>query len=134
MLSGTVNPWTRGRVMNSIIEFTKSGPETLIRYESIIQRGQYYQAFADEEVAVLKDDIIELDVPAGQIPQPLASLPMWPMIVKRLEEKYGISFQLLTPETMGRYPALQFWQQASHVKTIQPRKIIDETRKIDYHL
>jgi hypothetical protein len=133
-MSRALSPWERGRVVNSVIEFTRSGPETLIRYVSTLQPGQYYQAFADEEVVVLKDDLIELHVPTGQIPKPLSQLPAWPRIVARLEEKYGVSFTALTEEEMELYPALKLWSQASHVNTVIPTRIIDWTRKIDYLL
>jgi hypothetical protein len=124
-------PLDRGRVINSVVIFTTGGPVTTIEYNSSMLGG-IRNLQVRKEIVVLKDDEIEVFAPPTVAWVPLASLPTFRLIKDYIYEIYGVDVETVSDKRVIGLRIVRFFVLIRGLPSINPNRIYDITREIDY--
>jgi len=136
MSSSSLALYDRGIVEHSQISFTSRGPVTTITYMSSQQHIRQALQVA-KEIVVLRGDEIEIYAPSSTRAQPLSSLPTFSLIRDHIMEVYNVDI-LKVPEEEVRViserlgPLIAFYVMNRNTPSINPKRIYDRTRRVDY--
>jgi hypothetical protein len=132
-MSWRQTPLDRGVVIGSVVIFTTGGPVTTVEYRSLILGGNR-NLQVQKEVVLLKDDEIEVFAPPTVAWVPLTSLATFSLVKAYIYETYGVDVEKVSVRMIEELElrVVRFFVLIRGLPSINPRRIYDITREIDY--
>ena len=130
-MSWRQTPLDRGVVIGSVVIFTTGGPVTTVKYRSLMLGGNR-NLQVQKEVVLLKDDEIEVFAPPTVAWVPLTSLATFSLVKAYVYETYGVDVEEVSVEMIEKLRVVRFFVLIRGLPSINPKRIYDITREIDY--
>jgi hypothetical protein len=130
-MSWRQTPLDRGVVIGSVVIFTTGGPVTTVEYRSLMLGGNR-NLQVPREIVLLRDDEIEIFAPPTVVWVPLTSLPTFSLVKAYIYEIYGVDVEEVSVEMIEKLRVVRFFVLIRGLPSINPKRIYDITREIDY--